>query len=207
MLRFVKKCGTVSRKPGSLSAGGAAYRYLSLAVIGLVLLLAAAIIYFWERVEHLETYGYAGAFVISLLGSATIVVPVPALAVVFTLGGVLKYPWLLGLVVGVAEPLGELTGYMAGVAGRTALENNQGRIYRRLQGWMSRRGGTLIFAMAAFPNPLFDLVGAIAGSSRYPLWRFLLLCWAGKTVKGLLVALAGYWGLRLVLRWLELTGF
>ncbi|MEK7847884.1 MAG: VTT domain-containing protein [Chloroflexota bacterium] len=197
----------MNQKAGSPSGGRATYRYLSLAVLGLVLLLAAAIIYFWEQVEHLETYGYAGAFVISLLGSATIVVPVPALAVVFTLGGVLKHPWLLGLVVGVAEPLGELTGYMAGVAGRTALENNQGRAFRWLQEWMRRRGGLVIFGMAAFPNPLFDLVGAIAGSFRYPLWRFLLLCWAGKTVKGLLVAMAGAWGLKSVLRWLEITGF
>ncbi|MEE9201669.1 MAG: VTT domain-containing protein [Dehalococcoidia bacterium] len=196
----------MSQKPGSRSERGLIRLSLSLAVIGLVLLLAVAIVYYWERVAHLETYGYAGAFAISLLGTATILVPVPAMAVVFTLGGVLKYPLLLGLVVGVAEPLGELTGYMAGMASRSALESKQGRFYRRLQKWMLRRGGWVIFVLAAFPNPFFDLVGAIAGSFRYPLRRFLLFCWAGKTIKGLMVAFAGAWGLSLIRRWLELIG-
>ncbi len=196
----------MSQNPGSRSGRVALRFYLSLTVIGLVLLLAAALIYFWEQVAHLETYGYAGAFVISLLSSATILVPMPAMAVIFTLGGVLKYPLLLGLVVGVAEPLGELTGYMAGAAGRTALENRQGRLYHRLRGWMARRGGWAIFVLAAFPNPFFDLVGAIAGSFRYPVRRFLLLCWAGKTIKGLMMAFAGAYGLNHILRWLELIG-
>ena len=58
-------------------------------IIGIVatLLMAVAIIFFWEFIRAFEGYGYTGAFLISILGGATIVVPVPMIVVVFALGG------------------------------------------------------------------------------------------------------------------------
>jgi membrane protein DedA with SNARE-associated domain len=35
------------------------------------------------------------------------------------------------------------------------------------------------------------LAGIAAGALHYPVWRFLLVCFLGKTVKGLALALAG----------------
>lgn len=190
--------------PGKLPTGRA--RVLAFVSVGIILALAGAVVYYWERVQGLGSYGYLGAFVISILGSATIIVPVPSLAVVFALGGVLKYPLLVGIAAGMGEPLGELTGYMAGVGGRKALKSSQNPLYTRVQEWMRRRGFLALFAMAAVPNPIFDLIGAAAGALRYPLWKFLLVCWAGKTVKGLMVSFAGAWGLQFVLRWLGFLG-
>lgn len=178
-------------------------KLLALAVIALVLALAIFIAISWERVAKLETYGYAGVFVISLLSSATIFIPSPGLAVVFVMGGLLSHPALVGLLAGAAEPIGELTGYVAGSAGRMAVENSQRPIYAKLDGWMQRRGALVIFLGSSFPNPVFDLIGTIAGAFRYPLWRFFLLCWAGKTIKNLMIAYAGAYGFQLVLRWLE----
>jgi membrane protein DedA with SNARE-associated domain len=48
------------------------------------------------------------------------------------------------------------------------------------------------------PNPFFDLAGIAAGSLRYPVWRFLLFCWLGKTIKTTLVAFAGSQSIELV---------
>ena len=61
-------------------------------ILGIVLAiaLAAAVVYYWEFVQALEQYGYAGAFLISLLGGATILAPIPMTPVVFALGTVLK---------------------------------------------------------------------------------------------------------------------
>lgn len=174
------------------------------AVLVGVILFALAILRYWEEVAQLEKYGYLGAFVISLLSSATVIVPVPGIAVVFALGGVVKYPWLLGLLVGMAEPLGELVGYLAGTGGRMMVQSNPSPMYRRMEGWMKRRGGWVLFFFAAFPNPFFDIAGAIAGVLRYPLWKFLLVCWAGKTVKGLTIALGGAWGMKFFLSWFEM---
>ena len=53
----------------------------------------AAIVYYGEEIGRLRQYGYIGAFVISVLGGATIIIPVPMLAVVFALGGAMHDPW------------------------------------------------------------------------------------------------------------------
>ena len=47
-------------------------------------------------------------------------------------------------------------------------------------------------------NPLFDVAGAAAGILRFPLWKFLVACFLGKTPKSILVALAGAWTLEWV---------
>ena len=56
---------------------------------------------------------------------------------------------------------------------------------------MRRRGGITVFVLSAIPNPFFDLAGIVAGTLRYPLWRFLLFCWMGKVIKTAFVAWAG----------------
>ncbi|MDO8424691.1 MAG: hypothetical protein Q7S70_02000, partial [bacterium] len=43
------------------------------------------------------SFGYFGLFAASLLGSATIIFPLPVVALVFTFGGILN-PWLVGIV-------------------------------------------------------------------------------------------------------------
>ena len=52
----------------------------------------AAVVIFNEEVKEMQRWGYLGAFVISILGGATIIVPVPMLAVVFALAGAWETP-------------------------------------------------------------------------------------------------------------------
>ncbi|RLC74997.1 MAG: hypothetical protein DRI61_15635, partial [Chloroflexi bacterium] len=59
-------------------------------------------------------------------------------------------------------------------------------------------GALVIFILSVIPNPFFDLAGMAAGVSRFPLWRFLLACWLGKTVKTTAVAFAGYYSISIV---------
>lgn len=177
-------------------------------IVGIVvtLLMAVAVVYFWEFVRGLETYGYFGVFVISVLGGATIIVPVPMLAVVFALGGVMKYPVLVGVAAGLGETLGALTIYMTGYGGGTALINlNHSKIqavYSRLVRWTGLRGSLLLFVLAAVLNPFFYPAALTAGALRFGIRRYFFICWAGKTIKGMTVAFAGYWGLRGLLRML-----
>jgi membrane protein YqaA with SNARE-associated domain len=164
-------------------------------VILVVLGISVAIFALREQLVQLAALGYVGVFLISLLGNATIVLPAPSLFIVFTAGGVLN-PLLVGLVAGVGEALGELTGYAAGFAGRAVIEDYQ--TYQRLVGWMQRRGGITVFVLSAIPNPFFDLAGIAAGTLKYPVWRFLLFCWLGKTLKTTLVAFAGAYSIALI---------
>jgi membrane protein YqaA with SNARE-associated domain len=159
-------------------------------VAGLIvaILISISVFVISDRIESFERYGYPGVFLISLLGSATIVLPAPSLAVVSAVGSVLN-PFLVGLAAGSGEALGELTGYLAGYTGRAVIENRQQ--YERIAGWTRRYGLWVILGLSIVPNPFFDLAGIAAGALRMPVSRFLLVCWIGKTIKATLFALGG----------------
>jgi membrane protein YqaA with SNARE-associated domain len=163
-------------------------RYKPFVVVVLAIAITLAIFLFRHELARFSHYGYPGVFIVSLLGNATVILPAPSLAVVFGMGGVLN-PLLVGLIAGVGEALGELTGYMAGYGGRAVIEDWE--MYGRLEGWMRRHGAATIFVLSAIPNPVFDLAGIAAGVLRFPLNRFLLSCWVGKTIKTTAFAFAG----------------
>lgn len=160
----------------------------AIAAVAFSLAVTAAIFFFRDQLALLAGYGYVGVFLISLLGNATVILPVPSLAVVFAGGGVLN-PLLVGLVAGVGEPLGELTGYLAGYGGSVVVEDSPR--YARVRGWMRNHGMLTIFVLSAIPNPLFDLAGISAGALRFPVLKFLLACWLGKTIKAVAIAYLG----------------
>lgn len=172
---------------------------MRVAAIVFSLLITAAIVAFRGQLRALARYGYVGVFLIGVLGNATVVLPVPSLAVVFAGGGVLN-PLLVGLIAGIGEPLGELTGYMAGYGGSAIVEERAR--FERIHDWMQRRGFITLFVLSAIPNPLFDLAGIAAGMLHFPVWRFLLACWLGKTLKALVIAYLGSFSLGLLAPWL-----
>ena len=67
---------------------------------------------------------------------------------------------------------------------------------------MERRGLLLIFLVSVIPNPFFDVVGIAAGGVRFPLRRFMLTVWVGKTLKSMMVAYSCFYGVTL-LPWVE----
>ena len=173
----------------SASWTGKLFRFL---VVALVLATSATIFALREYFADLAVVGYPGIFLVSFLGNATVILPAPSLALVFAMGGILN-PLLVGLVAGPAEALGELTGYLAGYSGRAVVENR--RIYDRLSRWMQHNGALTVFILSLVPNPFFDLAGIAAGVLHYPLLRFLLFCWLGKSIKTIVFAFAGAYSL------------
>jgi len=173
---------------------------LRIFVLLIVLGVTGLIVYFRDRLQQFAAYGYPGVFLVSLAGNATLVLPAPSLAVVFAMGAVLK-PVLVGLVAGVGEALGELTGYLAGFSGRVLIENRAR--YEQVTAWMRRNGALTILVLSFIPNPFVDLAGMAAGALKYPVWKFLLFCWAGKTIKTTLIALAGAQSVTFIERFLH----
>jgi membrane protein YqaA with SNARE-associated domain len=182
------QCQDEARTTGQVSRS----RKLLFRILAILFVVAitASIFVFRDRVEGLETYGYLGAFLISLITSATIILPVPGIVLIAALGAVYN-PVLIGLAAGAGSALGEITGYMAGYSGQIAVENN--RTYQRLEGWMRRRGSIVLFLLAFVPNPLFDLAGGTAGILKYPIWKFLIVCFLGKTARYMLIAQGISW--------------
>jgi membrane protein YqaA with SNARE-associated domain len=139
-----------------------------------------------DQIEQLASYGYAANFVVNLIGSATVVVPAPGFAVVLATGGVLN-PVGVGIAAGVGAGLGELTGYLVGWSGGAIIQERP--LYQRLRKLMEKYGDLIIFVMALVPNPAFDAGGMVAGAMRMPVWRFLLACCLGKSIRFVLLAL------------------
>jgi len=134
--------------------------------------------------------GYAGAFVINLVGSGAIVVPVPGLAAVCGAAapGLDLSPFLLGLLGGLGATIGEITGYLAGFGSQTLLSRY--RLYARIHHWVQTRGGLALFVLALVPNPVFDVAGIAAGGLGYPLQKFLLYVGTGKVLRFIGIAYA-----------------
>jgi membrane protein YqaA with SNARE-associated domain len=176
-----------------------------LAGLVIVIVVMGGVIYIYkeypEKIKELETYGYIGAFIISALSASTIIVPVPGLLIIFTLGAVLN-PLLLGIISGIGGTLGELTGYLLGYSGRAAIQNI--KLYHQMEYWMRRWGGITLLVLAAIPNPVFDVAGAVAGALRFPVWKFCLYGGIGRIIKHTLVAFAGAWGLESIFRFFGL---
>jgi len=139
--------------------------------------------------EYIETSGYTGVFLMAVIGSASPIWPLPGSWAAFIAAGVGLNPFLVGLAAGMGEPIGELSGYTAGYGGQIAI--NRWKRYAQIENWMRRYGGPTIFIVSAIPNFFTKLATIAAGSLRYPLWRFFIYCWAGKTVKSLGFAFAG----------------
>jgi uncharacterized membrane protein YdjX (TVP38/TMEM64 family) len=170
-------------------------RIVQVLTVAVVLLALAAAYYFKDHIQELKPYGYAAVFLAGLISNATVILPVPGLAITAVMAGILN-PWVVGLVGGAAQALGELTGYMAGYSGQTWVDENP--TYDRLAKWMQRRGLLTIAALAAIPNPVFDLAGIAAGALRLPVWKFLAGCAIGGVIKNTAFALAGYYGVEML---------
>lgn len=141
-----------------------------------------------ERVDEFAAFGYPGIFLIALLANATVFLPAPGLAVVFAMGGVF-HPLGVALAAGAGGAFGELSGYLAGFGGQAVVENTAA--YARIQPRVQKWGGWAVLALAAVPNPFFDLAGVAAGAAKMPIWKFLLFCWIGQTIKMAAFAYAG----------------
>jgi uncharacterized membrane protein YdjX (TVP38/TMEM64 family) len=170
-------------------------RVIQFLTVAVIVGASAASIYFRNRLQELEEYGYLAVFLVGLISNATVILPLPGLAVSTLLGAVFN-PWLVGIVGGVGQALGELSGYLVGYSGHTLVDENP--TYQRLVGWMRRHGMLTVFVLALIPNPIFDLGGIAAGALRFPVWKFLLSVTAGKVIRNIGFALAGYYGLELL---------
>jgi membrane protein YqaA with SNARE-associated domain len=161
-----------------------------LAMLLLVVAITAVLFVYRDNVAELEEYGYLGAFLISLVANATIILPMPGQLLIYALGASFN-PLLVGIASGVGGSLGEMTGYLAGISGRGVLKDN--RTYINAVGWLKKWGVAVIFLFTVTPLPV-DVVGIAAGALRYPIWKFLLVSCIGKSILYTGMAYVGAWG-------------
>lgn len=151
-----------------------------------------------EIFSLLSSYGYLGIFLISLIGSSSIILPLPSAFFVFFSAAYLD-PFLLGLLAGLGSAIGELTGYGLGRGGRKLIKGKWKKKLAETEKLFQKYGGFLIIAVfAATPLP-DDIVGILGGSMKYPAKKFFVATLIGKLVLHWILAYGGFFGITWVL--------
>lgn len=147
-----------------------------------------------EKVRELESFGYPGIFLVSLLANATLILPLPGVLFTSAMGAVFN-PFWVAVAAGSGAALGELSGYLAGFSGQGIVEKTEWS--EKFERWMRKYGPITILALSFVPNPIFDVAGITAGILKMPLWQFLLFSWIGKVLKMLIFSYGGSFVLNL----------
>ena len=155
-----------------------------LAVAG-ILLIAAAVFYVFVHgadLVALAGLGYPGVAILMFLSSSTIVLPAPGFVAVLGAGAVWN-PLLVGLAAGLGAATGELSGYAIGTGGNAVLDLKESKNWKRVHCWLDRHGFVAILVLALIPNPVFDVLGMVAGTAAYPVKKFWITCAVGNSIK------------------------
>jgi membrane protein YqaA with SNARE-associated domain len=145
----------------------------------------------------IETFGYPGIFVVSVITTSSIFLPVPGFLFIIAAAPFLN-PWIVALVSGAGMAIGELTGYVIGKGGKKALGKEERKWLKRGEGWFQKgRGFLFIVIFAATPLP-DDVTGILGGMFDYDPKKFLLAAFIGKTIMALGLVIAGIYGANLL---------
>jgi len=141
----------------------------------------------------IKNFSYLGIFLASLISTSTIFLPAPIYLIIFASPSFGLNPIAVSIVSGLGAALGELSGYFIGLGGREIIQEKRkkSRIVRKFTKYFGKFGFLVIVITAAIPFP-FDVIGILAGVSRYDVKKFLIATFIGKTIKSLLIVYAGY---------------
>ena len=153
-------------------------------VITLTILLLAV----RDHISQFEEYGYPGIFIVSLVSSATVLIPLPGVLVTSAMGAIFN-PFWVAIVSGLGAGFGELSGYLAGYGGQGIIERLDW--HEKLETWIQKYGNLTILVLSIIPNPVFDMAGITAGALKMPVGWFLFWCILGKIIKMLIFAYSG----------------
>ncbi len=141
--------------------------------------------------EFAVQYGYLGIFLISMLGSLSIFIPIPYTVAIFTLGGLQTFdPLWIAVAAGAGAAVGEFSGYLIGYGGRRVIGEKYKKKMDFLMKLFKKYGPIVIFVFALTPLP-DDLLFIPLGVMRYSLLQAFIPALLGKFVSNLIIAYSG----------------
>jgi len=143
-------------------------------------------------------YGYLGIFLISLIGSMSIFIPIPSAVVIFALGGLEIFdPFLIAVVAGLGSAIGEFSGYLIGMGSRKVINEKYKKKIDFVVKLFKKYGSIAIFLFAFSPLP-DDLLFIPLGLMRYSLVRAFIPALIGKFTSNLVIAYSGRFSLQII---------
>ncbi|MEM3362203.1 MAG: VTT domain-containing protein [Candidatus Anstonellaceae archaeon] len=144
-----------------------------------------------QIVEFFGQYSYIGIFILSLLSSASLFLPLaPVQLAVVMLSMKLNIVYC-AILAGIGSAIGESTGYIFGKELKEILKEKkqlkQNEIFKKIYNLNIRilKNHTYgaIFLLSFFPNPIFDIVGVYAGIKKVKYPYYLLLTSVGRILR------------------------
>ena len=143
----------------------------------------------FDWIAYLLNFGYLGVFLISLIGSLSVVFPIPYTIVIYALGSSLD-PLFVAVVSGFGSAIGELSGYVLGYYGRAVVGKEMRRKMDFMVKLFDHYGPIAVFIFALTPLP-DDLLFIPLGIMRYNLVKALVPCFFGKLLMSYILAYSG----------------
>lgn len=148
------------------------------AVVATVAVAVMLVVYrVLPMLEQAGDWAYLVGFLVQAATAATIVIPIPGLAALTVMSQDLNIV-ALAAAGAAGGAVGEMTGYWIGSQGRGVIEKT--RVMQWVRPQMERRGALIVTLFAAVPVLPMDAAGMLAGSTRYPIARFLAAMFVGK---------------------------
>lgn len=137
-------------------------------------------------------FAYVGAFLITLLANAAVVVPVPYIPIVAHMVTSADSPALIVLSAAAGSALGESVAFFVGRVEKDIFAGHAW--YERLRGFFAQelRAALFLFFFAVPLNPVFDVGGLAAGAFGLRYRTFLLAIFAGRVVRFAILALLAF---------------
>jgi membrane protein DedA with SNARE-associated domain len=170
----------------------ASSRTFRICIFIFALILLVIIWLFRRQFTSMGHLGLLGIFFVNFFASATVVVPLPGVASVF-LGGAVLDPIAVGVVSGLGASLGELLAYFVGFGGRAFVGRGgeQEQLIAMIEKFFHSAGFITTLVFSALPVPVFDVIGLLAGSLNYPVWKFFFATLIGRVGRNILIAWTG----------------
>lgn len=148
-------------------------------------------LFFKVQFREFASLGLLGVFIISFLGSATILLPAPALLAV-GIGASLYNPFFVILVSTVGSALGESTTFLFGHSSKEIIGIKNHKIVFKFLRFLLLKYGIFIIPIFSFiPNPFFDGLGIVAGIIGFPIKKYLILTFIGRLLRNILIVFIG----------------
>lgn len=144
-----------------------------------------------DWISYLLQFRYVGVFLLSFVGSVSIIIPIPYTSILLTLGTRPEMdPLFLTIAAGIGSSIGEFSGYILGYYGRSVIKEERRRKMNYMMRVFDRFGPIAIFLFALTPLP-DDLLFIPLGILRYSFIKAFIPSFLGKLLMCSILAYGG----------------
>lgn len=161
--------------------------------LGLTISIIIFLVLFPFDKDSFEKLGYLGIFISNTLSSATVLIPAPG--ILTTIYSTKYYnPFAIAIISSFSYVLGDFVSYIFGFG----LENhmNKSKMFKKIEKLFNIHPFLFTFFWSSIPNPIFDVIGILAGASSFSIKKYFIAVTLGRIVRGFIITYISYFILK-----------